>query len=181
MLHVSILIRSKLWSGVLKIVWDLSSADEETTPLYVADLLNGKRQKLVIVHVLTLGGLRMDRAIQESTLAEFRDTLRELVDQWIESGRPNRGSSGDEPLKRNARWTSIQYPTPLRNILKTFSDSMPLIMMPDADSGAPTGRIDLRYGPKKLTPPPLIAREFAIAWFYKLLGAKERLRRGLIS
>jgi hypothetical protein len=179
MLHVSIIIRSKLWSSVLKIVWDLSSADEETTPLYVADLLNGKRQKLVIVHVLTLGGLRRDRAIQESTFAEFRDSLGELVNQWIESGKLNRDARGEEPLNRNVTWHSPQYPTPLRDILRRFWERNSLIVMQDAEDGRPTARLDLRHGPKKLAASAFIAREFGIAWFQRLLDSVSPQRLSL--
>jgi hypothetical protein len=178
--HARCYIYAKQFIGVaVGIVWDLSSADEKTTPMYVADLANGKRKKLVVVQVLGLGGLRMEQAIQDSTFSEFRNTLRGLLNQWIASGRPNRELNGDEPLKRNVRWSSIQYPTPLRDTLKRFSDDGLLTIMPDADTGAPTWRMALRHGPKKLRAPALIAKEFAIAWFYRLLGSVSPQRLSL--
>jgi hypothetical protein len=87
----------------MELKWDLSGADEKTAPEYVADFLNGKRMRGVIRHVY--GPFVPTSEEQGATFAEFRQSLKGLVDQWIDSGRVDYQTCGESPHDRKLSWT----------------------------------------------------------------------------
>lgn len=161
----------------MRMIWDLSTADEKTVPLYVADFLNGRRRKHVIVHVLTLSGLASASSVQDSTFEAFREALRGLVDQWIESGRQSREWEGEEPLKRHLMWVSDAHPRPIRETLHQFWQRNPLHLTPDPRDGVLVARLDIRANATPSTDSIHIAKELGIAWFQRLIEsvAPQRL------
>ncbi len=105
----------------MEIRWlDGLSIAAKAVPAHVAALLNRPIMEFA-------AGIRPLRGEEhEAAVAEFKSTLRALVDQWIESGRANVTVTGDEPLKRDVIWRSPLYPKALfETVVARFWEAHP--------------------------------------------------------
>jgi hypothetical protein len=154
----------------MELKWDLSGADEKTAPEYVADFLNGKRMRGVIRHVY--GPFVPTSEEQGATFAEFRQSLKGLVDQWIDSGRVDYQTCGESPHDRKLSWT-------VKETLRLFWERNSLRAEYGRD-GRLTVRVDPRRGGfMRLQDGLSRAADYGITWFARLLESKspERLFR----
>jgi hypothetical protein len=148
------------------------SVNEKMVPARVADLLNEKLKEFWC-------GLRLLQVEErDSAIAEFKSTLRGLVDQWIDSGKTNQTVAGDTPAQRSITWRSPLYPKALFETLVKFWDrNSPRVIV------ELNGSWTLQVGPKPQSAASQdslhMAREFAIFEFARLLDSTspERLYR----
>jgi hypothetical protein len=103
-----------------------------------------------------------------AAVLEFDNTLRSLVDQWIQSGRD---SGVDEPYKRDICWYSPRYPEPIFRTLTVFWERNPPTVIVGRD-----GRSAVKRKPPSLNPRYLSreAHKTAIHCFQQLLDSPAR-------
>jgi len=143
----------------------------KAVPAHVAALLNRPIREFA-AGIRPLHGEERDAA-----LAEFKSTLRGLVDQWIESGKANETVTGDEPLKRDVIWRSRLYPKALfETVVRFWGAHAPRVTI------EPNGSLVLQVGtPESAGSEDSLhwARECAIFEFARLLDSPspQRLSR----
>jgi hypothetical protein len=154
----------------MKIVWDLSGADEKTVPDYVADFLNGKRKRWVVNHVYGLR--RPSSEDQDAMFATFRKALRDLINPWIDSGRTVYEEKQSETPSERKRTFAIN------ETLRSFWDRNPLRVEVDIDGGPMVARVDPRR-PVVMTQQDALGRaaDYGVAWFARLLLESESPER----
>jgi hypothetical protein len=148
------------------------SGDGKAVPVWVARLLNAPIKEFSC-------GLRPLQGKERSAaIVEFKNTLRGLVDQWIDSGRVNQAVTGDNPSERSIVWHSNIYPTAIfETLVKFWERNSPRVVV------ELNGSWTLAVGPKPesaQTQDTLhAARENAIFEFARLLDSlsPERLFR----
>jgi hypothetical protein len=140
-----------------------NQVNEKTLPQFIATALN----EITRADPLRRNSKRL------AAIAEFRNVLRGLVDQWIESGMRQRGRWWtDEPHRRNLYWHSSDHPEPLFRTLSAFWKRNP----PRVAVGI-NGRLSVALDPRvSLNPKKLIleARKRAIFYFQQLLESPHR-------
>jgi hypothetical protein len=142
-------------------------------PAHVAALLN-LRIRDFYSGIRPLQGEERDAAV-----AEFKHTLRGLVDQWIDSGRTNKTVTGDDPLKRSIIWRSPLHPTALFETLAKFWAAQSARMTVELN-----GSLVAHIGPPESARAEDAlrwARERAIFEFARLLDSPSPQRLSLCS
>lgn len=134
-------------------------------------ILNDEMPEPVLEHIAEIQYVPPE--LKPAARSEFVNTLRGLVDQWIDSGK----SDGiEEAWKRNIKW---QPPTSLKPIAETLSDYRDR-NPPQAVTGD-DGRFEIWMVPASLasTEPLRRARDLAIYQFVALLDypGRERISR----
>jgi hypothetical protein len=147
------------------------SIDGKAVPAYVASLLN-KPIKEFDTGIRLLTGKECVVAD-----AEFKKTLGDLVNQWIDSGKANQ--DGDVPSERSIVWHSATYTTLIaETLVKFWKRNSPRIIV-ELD-----GTLILEVRPNSESSEGVqhsvfIARELAVFEFARLLDSTspERLSR----
>jgi hypothetical protein len=157
----------------MKVQWmDGVSGTEKAVPVWIARLLNEPIKEFSC-------GLRPLHGNERSAaIAEFKNVLRSLVDQWIDSGRVNQAVTGDNPSERSIVWHSTLYPTAIfETLVKFWERNFPRVIV-DLN-GSWTLAVEPK--PKSLQTQDALhaAREYAIFEFARLLDSPspERLFR----
>ncbi len=152
---------------------DSPGVDEKLVPAWIARLLNGKLKEFWCGPRLLQGEER------DAAIAEFKRTLRGLVDQWIDSGKVNEALAGDTPSQRSITWHSARYTKALFETLVKFWNRNPPRVIVELD-----GSSILEVGPKSASAGSQdslhMAREYAIFEFVRLLdslSSRQRLFR----
>jgi hypothetical protein len=73
------------------------------------------------------------KGVRDAAFETFQRTLRELTDQWIDSGRLQLKEIGEQPMERSILAPVPDYPVPLETILRSFFSQHPLRVLPDKD------------------------------------------------
>jgi hypothetical protein len=123
--------------------------------------------------------------IRDAAGKEFLSTLRELVNQWIESGRLQLKQFGEQPWSRNVQWCSNDFPKPIAKTLLEFRDRNPPLVVLNGDGRfaiAPMGPVGHSSWGTMLSQsidPQQHARDKAISQFTLLLETRcpQRLFR----
>ena len=157
----------------MRVRWmDGVSDDGKAVPAWVARLLNEPITEFSC-------GLRLLRGSERAAaVAEFKNVLRGLVNQWIDSAKANQAVAGDTPSERSIVWHSDLYRAPIFEVLAKFwKRSSPRVVV------ELNGRWTLEVGPKSgyadLQDSVHMARQYAIFEFARLLDSTspERLFR----
>jgi len=130
--------------------------------------------------IRTPGFRNASRETRDAAISEFLHTLRQLVDQWLESGK-DRVKFAEQPWSRNVFWVSDTYQERIDRRLQKFMDRNP----PPNEFGrdgrlAPLETVSHLWMPKPAAwpfPEPELedtlarARDHGIAEFQKFLGS----------
>lgn len=132
-----------------------------------ADILNGRVRKDFLGQTT---GLPADAPKEIKTQAglEFLTTLRQLVDQWLATGREY-GQDGDDPWERSVWLTTSDHPRPISDALGEYFRRNPLMPFISGDS-----RIDKVFEPLPGLSVLDRARDRAIYLFIQLLNSPVR-------
>jgi hypothetical protein len=170
----------QIWEEhTLEVMWDASHANEETAPQYVADFLNGRRKRVVYHLVGAVGAVvsAVDREAatpqqlvnvwSESQRGEafgtFQRTLREFVDEWINSGRAE--TVGECPWDRKPSLMA-------REKVRRFWDNNRVRVMINEE-----GKLQLRPGiTRDFVNLRLRAEDYATLWFSRLMDSESSRR-----
>jgi len=141
----------------------------QAVPAHVAALLNRPIREFAS-GIRSLLGKERDAAV-----AEFKSTLRGLVDQWIDSGKANETITGDEPMKRNISWRSPLYPEPFGKTVIKFWEARVTVELDDS----PVFHVGLSEAARGSKDSLFTAREYAVHEFARLLASPspQRLSR----
>jgi hypothetical protein len=179
LIHKLIILRIKSLERDMKVMWDASHANEQTVPQYVADFLNGKRKR-VVDHLIGAVGAVMStvrgeaaapqvvvnvwsESQREEAFETFQRTLRELVDEWINSGREE--AVGECPWDRKLSLGA-------REKVRRLWDNNRVRFMVNED-----GTLQLRPDiTRAFVGLPLRAQDYATLWFSRLLDSESSRR-----
>jgi len=171
------------WRSAVEVIGGWTKRGMRVYPEFLASLLNGRRRgetigKLAGMSVLTSDATGAAQEAMAAVGAEFLSTLRALVDQWIESGRPQR-EGGENPWERSVRVSTQRYPRPIIDTLRNYHARNPPTVLLMGD-----GRFGVTSDPRRAWPLPELkpetmlarARDFAISEFVMLLDSPSRER-----
>lgn len=141
-------------------------------PQAIAKILNRQLRGDTLARVADVADLPERK--RGAAISEFLDTLRSLVDQWIDSGKREGDASIEEPWKRDVRWRSAEYPEPIITALTAYQKMSRQQILIGED-----GRFDIFVTSQKHRDSILEARKVAIENFMGLLESptRERLSR----
>lgn len=150
-----------------------TSIDELTRvdwPSNVAGVLNGKIRKGLLES--QAGAEGNPQEIKDAAVFVFLKHLRNLVDQWISSGKNVDHIEAEDPWRRCVYWSSTAHPKPIVDALSRYTN----VCAPELLFG-PNSQIEIGMLPKSRQLRPLdVAWSRAVWWFVMLLDSPGRER-----
>jgi hypothetical protein len=146
-----------------------SERGKRNCPDYIAITLNRQWRRDSLAFMA--GADSEPKKKRAAAIRQFLDTLGDLVDQWIDSGKHEGDASIEEVWQRNIRWRSTDYPEPIITTLMAYRNKNHPQVVIDGD-----GRFSIFFAPTvtKQTDALVRARERAIFQFVMLLDSPTR-------
>jgi hypothetical protein len=163
----------------MRIIEPWTKRGNKEFPEFIANVLNAREgqlaEMLAGIPAPMPGFADAPQEIRKAAGKTFAKTLRNLVDQWLASGRQG---TVEEPLSRSADWRSEEYPKPIIETLSKFRDANPPIILLNNDGQfeiVPMGPVRYSTWASMVSgsiDPQQHAKDHAIALFVKLLESE---------